>query len=162
MNSNNSQSQNSQISNPNSQAPNLNFPYQFSNPYFPFVQNASMENTQFLNMQNRNFNSQVPSFPFSNNSFPYAQNSQMYPFPHVQNFTTSHPQFGNDQTPINVQDSQHSQFSGFNSREVIDLNDNSVEVEDIRESGVQWKWEEDKLLISAWLNVSIDPLIGTD
>ncbi|XP_074374823.1 glutathione S-transferase T3-like [Apium graveolens] len=37
-----------------------------------------------------------------------------------------------------------------------------VEVEDVRESIGQWKWIEDKLLISAWLNVSIDPLIGTD
>ena len=86
----------------------------------------------------------------------------MYPFPHFQNFTTSHPQFGNNQTPINVEDSPRSQFSTFNSRDVIDLNDNSVEVEDIRESSVQWKWKEDKLLISAWLNVSTDPLIGTD
>lgn len=61
----------------------------------------------------------------------------MYPFLHVQNFTTSHPQFGNDQTPINVQDSPHSKFFGFDSIEVIDLNDNSVEVEDMRESDVQ-------------------------
>ncbi|XP_017221312.2 glutathione S-transferase T3-like [Daucus carota subsp. sativus] len=86
----------------------------------------------------------------------------MYPFPSGQNFSTSLPQFGNDPTPINVQESPLSQFSTFNSREVIDLNDNSVEVEDIRENSVQWKWEEDKLLISAWLNVSIDPLTGTD
>ena len=27
---------------------------------------------------------------------------------------------------------------------------------------LQWKWVEDKLLVSAWLNVSIDPLVGTD
>ena len=26
----------------------------------------------------------------------------------------------------------------------------------------QWKWDEDELLISAWLNVSTDPMIGTD
>ncbi|XP_017221425.1 glutathione S-transferase T3-like [Daucus carota subsp. sativus] len=86
----------------------------------------------------------------------------MYPFLSGQNFSTSLPQFGNDPTPINVQESPLSQFSTFNSREVIDLNDNSIEVEDIRENSVQWKWEEDKLLISAWLNVSIDPLTGTD
>ncbi|XP_074322891.1 glutathione S-transferase T3-like [Apium graveolens] len=36
------------------------------------------------------------------------------------------------------------------------------EVEDIREVIGQWKWNEDKLLISAWLNLSIDPMIGTD
>ncbi|XP_074356457.1 glutathione S-transferase T3-like [Apium graveolens] len=34
--------------------------------------------------------------------------------------------------------------------------------EDVRENTGQWKWVEDKLLISVWLNVSIDPLVGTD
>ncbi|XP_074335988.1 glutathione S-transferase T3-like [Apium graveolens] len=38
----------------------------------------------------------------------------------------------------------------------------SVETEEVRETIGQWKWVEDKLLISAWLNVSIDPLVGTD
>ncbi|XP_074323390.1 glutathione S-transferase T3-like [Apium graveolens] len=36
------------------------------------------------------------------------------------------------------------------------------ETDDLREITGQWKWVEDKLLISAWLNVSIDPVIGTD
>ncbi|XP_063948241.1 glutathione S-transferase T3-like [Daucus carota subsp. sativus] len=89
----------------------------------------------------------------------------MYPFPYGQNFSTSIPQYGNDPTPTNVQESPLSQFSTFDSRDVIDLNENNIEVEeiqDIRDNNVQWKWEEDKLLISAWLNVSIDPLVGTD
>ena len=45
MNPNNSQPPNLENSNPNSQAPNLYFPFQYPNSYFPFVQNASMENT---------------------------------------------------------------------------------------------------------------------
>ncbi|XP_074326620.1 glutathione S-transferase T3-like [Apium graveolens] len=39
---------------------------------------------------------------------------------------------------------------------------NINETEEVRETIGQWKWVEDKLLISAWLNVSIDPLVGTD
>lgn len=115
-----------------------------------------MENTVFSNIQNRNFNSQVPNHSFSipNNLFSYPQNFQMYHFSHLQNFT-SQLQFGNNQTSINVEDSPRSQFSFFNSRDIIELNDNSVEIEDIQESSVQWKLEEDKLLINAWLNVKL-------
>ena len=50
----------------------------------------------------------------------------------------------------------------FNNRNFIDLNDDFEETEEVREITGQWKWAEDKLLISAWLNVSIDPLVGTD
>ncbi|XP_074337428.1 glutathione S-transferase T3-like [Apium graveolens] len=52
--------------------------------------------------------------------------------------------------------------SAFGGTNTIDLNDDCHEVEDIREAIGQWKWDEDKLLISAWLNVSTDPMIGTD
>ena len=75
---------------------------------------------------------------------------------------TPFSEIGNNQAPTNVEESPLSQFSIINSRDVIDLNDNFIKPEDIRESDVQWKWEEDKLLIIAWLNVLIDPLIGTD
>ncbi|XP_074362876.1 glutathione S-transferase T3-like [Apium graveolens] len=50
----------------------------------------------------------------------------------------------------------------FNNAKFIDLNDDYEEIEDIIENIGQWKWVEDKLLISACLNVSIDPLVGTD
>ena len=44
----------------------------------------------------------------------------------------------------------------------VDLNDDYEETEDVRENTSHWTWVQDKLLISAWSNVSIDPLIGTD
>ena len=50
----------------------------------------------------------------------------------------------------------------FNNTNIIDLNDDCEESEDVREITGQWKWVEENLLISAWLNVSIDSLIGTD
>ena len=50
----------------------------------------------------------------------------------------------------------------FGHENIIDLNDDCEETEDFRVITGQWRWVEDKLLISAWLNVSIDPLISTD
>ncbi|KAL8088180.1 hypothetical protein AgCh_038095 [Apium graveolens] len=58
--------------------------------------------------------------------------------------------------------SLEAQVSAFGSENIIDLNDNYEETEDLREITGLWKWVEDKLLISAWLNVSIDPLVSTD
>ncbi|XP_074337691.1 uncharacterized protein LOC141674890 [Apium graveolens] len=63
---------------------------------------------------------------------------------------------------MNNQNSPHSQVSAFDGTNIIDLNDEHDEFENSREIIGQWKWSEDKLLISAWLNVSIDPLVGTD
>ncbi|XP_074355717.1 glutathione S-transferase T3-like [Apium graveolens] len=60
------------------------------------------------------------------------------------------------------ENSLEAQVSAFGSENIIDLNDNYEETEDLREITGLWKWVEDKLLISAWLNVSIDPLVSTD
>ena len=133
----------------NSQNSNPQFPYPYPNPFFP-------------NTQNFNFNSQTPNsqyqFPQSINSqfpFPYPQNSPyQFPFPPFSN-----PQFETQQSP--TQNSPHSQVPAFNNAKFIDLNDDYVEIEDVRQSTGKWKWVEDKLLISAWLNVSIDVLVGT-
>ena len=73
-----------------------------------------------------------------------------------------HPQTGVQQNPISNENSPHSQASAFDATNTIDLNDDVIEVENMRDSITQWKWSEDKLLISAWLNVSTDPIIGAD
>ncbi|XP_074367392.1 uncharacterized protein LOC141707871 [Apium graveolens] len=80
-----------------------------------------------------------------------------FPFPPFLN-----PQFETQQTPTNSQNSPRAQVSAFGHEKIIDLNDDCEETEDLREITGQWRWVEDKLLISAWLNVSIDPLVGTD
>ncbi|KAL8091739.1 hypothetical protein AgCh_034121 [Apium graveolens] len=46
--------------------------------------------------------------------------------------------------------------------EMVEYVMSNKETEEVRETIGQWKWVEDKLLISAWLNVSLDALIGTD
>nr|XP_017225386.1 PREDICTED: glutathione S-transferase T3-like [Daucus carota subsp. sativus] len=90
--------------------------------------------------------------------FPYPRNSP-YPFsfPHFPN-----SQFETQQSPVNIQNSPDSQVPAFANTNFVDLNDDYEENEDVRENTGHWTWVEDKLLISAWLNVSIDPLIGTD
>ena len=88
----------------------------------------------------------------------YPQNSP-YPFP-IPPFSNS--QFETQQSPINIQNSPDSQVPAFGNTNFVDLNDDYEKTEDVRENTGHWTWVEDKLLISAWLNVSIDPLIGTD
>ncbi|RYR26666.1 hypothetical protein Ahy_B02g060945 [Arachis hypogaea] len=65
-------------------------------------------------------------------------------------------------TPI--QSSLNSQYSNFANPcglDAIDLNDDDIE--DRRQDNIQhWHWKEDEMLISAWLNVSTDPIVGTD
>ncbi|XP_074376744.1 glutathione S-transferase T2-like [Apium graveolens] len=51
------------------------------------------------------------------------------------------------------------QVPAFSHENIIDLNDDCEKTEEVREIIGQWKWVEDKFLISAWLNVSIDTLI---
>ncbi|KAL3643588.1 hypothetical protein CASFOL_014403 [Castilleja foliolosa] len=137
---------------PNSQNPNPQFPYPYPNSYF-------------LNPQNFNFNTQTPNSQYSS---PYLPTSQI-PLPYSQNSpyivpqtSFSNSQFETQQSPISVANSPHSQVPAFNNSNFIDLNDPTEETEDVREVTGQWKWAEDKLLISAWLNVSIDPVVGTD
>lgn len=73
-----------------------------------------------------------------------------------------HPQFGVQQNTVTNENSPHSQASTFDANNIIDLNDDVVEVKNKRDVIIQWKWSEDKLLISGWLNVSIDPITGAD
>ncbi|KAL9678731.1 hypothetical protein QQ045_016581 [Rhodiola kirilowii] len=131
----------------NSQNPNSQFPYSYPNAYFP-------------NPQNFNFNSQTPNsqYPFPNYQasqfqFPYPQNAP-YQFPFTPN---PNSQIETLQSHSSMQNSPPSQIPVFNN-----TNEDFEEIEDVRENTGQWKWVEDKLLISGWLNVSIDPLIGTD
>ncbi|XP_074360432.1 glutathione S-transferase T2-like [Apium graveolens] len=119
-----------------------------------------MDNIRFPHPQNINYNSQIPNSQFSNPFYPFTQNSQ-YQIPHVQNFQTT-PQFETQQTPTNNQNSPQSEFSGFDDTNTIDLNNNCDDLDDARDRIGQWKWIEDKLLISAWLNESVDPIIGAD
>ncbi|XP_074371353.1 uncharacterized protein LOC141712344 [Apium graveolens] len=94
------------------------------------------------------------------NSLPFqTQNSQ---FAYGSNFQTIPPHFGNQQTPTTNQNSPHSQSSFIDATNVIDLNDDVNEFDDTQKDITQWCWNENQLLISAWLNVSTDPLIGAD
>ncbi|XP_057739835.1 glutathione S-transferase T3-like [Arachis stenosperma] len=65
------------------------------------------------------------------------------------------------QTPIQSSpNSQYSDFANPHGLDAIDLND---DIEDRRQDSIQhWHWKEDEMLISAWLNVSTDPVVGTD
>ncbi|XP_015971154.1 glutathione S-transferase T3-like [Arachis duranensis] len=71
---------------------------------------------------------------------------------------SSNPSF---QTPIQSSpNSQYSDFANPHGLDAIDLND---DIEDRRQDSIQhWHWKEDEMLISAWLNVSTDPVVGTD
>ncbi|XP_074378376.1 uncharacterized protein LOC141719912 [Apium graveolens] len=86
-----------------------------------------------------------------------SKSPYQFPFPPFSN-----SQFETQQTPTDSQNSPRSQVPAFSNPNFIDLNDDCEETEDVREITGQWKWVEDNLLISAWLNVSIDPLVGTD
>ncbi|MED6199230.1 hypothetical protein PIB30_073975 [Stylosanthes scabra] len=62
------------------------------------------------------------------------------------------------QTPIHS--SSNSEFGNTRGLDAIDLNND--EIEKIPQESVHYgKWEEDEILISAWLNVSTDPVVGT-
>ena len=120
-----------------------------------------MLNFQTHKIQNIILKLQILNFPFKIHIFriPISHNSQ---FPFVQNFQNIHPQFGTQQNPVINENPPHSQGSGFDANNIVDLNDDVIEVENMREGITQWKWSEDKLLISAWLNVSTDPITGAD
>ncbi|XP_057745354.1 glutathione S-transferase T3-like [Arachis stenosperma] len=66
------------------------------------------------------------------------------------------------QTPIQSSpNSQYSDFANPRGLDAIDLNDDDIE--DRRQDSIQqWHWKEDEMLISGWLNVSTDPVVGTD
>ncbi|XP_057744894.1 glutathione S-transferase T3-like [Arachis stenosperma] len=66
------------------------------------------------------------------------------------------------QTPIQSSpNSQYSDFANPHGLDAIDLNDDDIE--DWRQDSIQhWHWKEDEMLISGWLNVSTDPVVGAD
>lgn len=89
----------------------------------------------------------------------------MYP-PHSQpsfvpNFQTISSQFGTQQTIVSNENSSHSQTSIFDTTNIIDLNDDVNKAENVRKGIIQWTWSEDKLLISAWINVPTCPITDT-
>ncbi|MED6158882.1 hypothetical protein PIB30_037168 [Stylosanthes scabra] len=66
------------------------------------------------------------------------------------------------QTPIHSSpNSQHSDFANLRGLDAIDLNDDEIRNQRQRSTPL-WQWEEDEMLISAWLNISTDPIVGTD
>ncbi|MED6206273.1 hypothetical protein PIB30_025155 [Stylosanthes scabra] len=91
-------------------------------------------------------------------------NLSFLPFP-IQ-FNTSRPDLASVggssnsslQTPIHS--ISNSEFVNTCGLDVIDLNNDEIK-EIPLESVHYWKWEEDEILISAWLNVSTGPVVGT-
>ncbi|RYR49686.1 hypothetical protein Ahy_A07g036216 [Arachis hypogaea] len=65
-------------------------------------------------------------------------------------------------TPIQYNpNSQYSDFANPSGLDAIDLNDDDIE--DRRQDSIQhWHWKEDEILISAWLNILTDPIVGTN
>nr|XP_029152621.1 glutathione S-transferase T3-like [Arachis hypogaea] len=52
-------------------------------------------------------------------------------------------------------------FANPHGLDAIDLNDDDIE--DQRQDSIRhWHWKEDEMLINGWLNVSTDPLVGTN
>ncbi|XP_057724054.1 glutathione S-transferase T3-like [Arachis stenosperma] len=125
---------------------------------------------QFPIFQPQNQNSQTPHFPLSSIFNPSIGNVTPTSLPFPTQFSTSRRNSSgvggssnpSSQTPI--QSSPNSQYSDFANPcglDAIDLNDDDIE--DRRQDSIQhWHWEEDEMLISAWLNVSTDPVVGTD
>ncbi|MED6174789.1 hypothetical protein PIB30_072302 [Stylosanthes scabra] len=66
------------------------------------------------------------------------------------------------QTPIySSPNSQYSDFANPCGLEAIELNDDKIGNQRQRSTPL-WQWEEDEMLISAWLNISTDPVVETD
>ncbi|XP_057755372.1 glutathione S-transferase T3-like [Arachis stenosperma] len=159
----------------NSQVPNQNFtlPNSFQNPNPQNLYNFNFQdpyNNQFPIFQPQNQNSQITHFPFSSIFNPSIGNATPTSLPFPTQFSASrHNSSGvggssNPSSQTLIQSSPNSQYSDFaNSRglDVIDLNDDDIE--DRRQDSIQhWHWKEDEMLISGWLNVSTDPVVGTD
>ncbi|RYR26683.1 hypothetical protein Ahy_B02g060969 [Arachis hypogaea] len=52
-------------------------------------------------------------------------------------------------------------FANLRALDAIDLNEDDFE--NRRQDSIQyWQWKEDEMLISAWLNISTEPIVGTD
>ncbi|RYR67915.1 hypothetical protein Ahy_A03g014380 [Arachis hypogaea] len=157
----------------NSQVPNQNFtlPNTFQNLNPQNLSNFNFQalyNNQFPLFQPQNQNSQTPHFPFSSIFNPSIGNVTPTFLPFLTQFSasrhntsgvggSSHP---SSQTPI--QSSPNSQYSDFaNPRGLDPINLNDDDIEDRRQDSIQhWHCKEDEMLISAWLNVSTDPIIN--
>ncbi|RYR35116.1 hypothetical protein Ahy_A10g050260 isoform D [Arachis hypogaea] len=158
----------------NSQVPNQNFilPNTFQNPNPQNLSNFNFQtpyNNQFPIFQPQNQNSQTPHLPFSSIFNPSIGNVTPTSLPFPTQFSASrHNSSGvggssNPSSHTPIQSSPNSQYSDFanpHGLDTIDLND---DIEDRRQDSIQhWHWKEDEMLISAWLNVSTDPVVGTD
>ncbi|XP_016199392.1 glutathione S-transferase T3-like [Arachis ipaensis] len=125
---------------------------------------------RFPIFQPQNQNSQTPHFPFSSIFNPSIGNVTPTSLPFPTQFSASrHNSSGvggssnpSSQTPIQSSpNSQYSDFANLCRLDAIDLNDDDIE--DRRQDSIQhWHWKEDEMLISGWLNVSTDPVVGTD
>ena len=133
------------------------------NTFLQFLQNAN-------NLQNSNF--QVPFYP-------HNQNLQTFQFPFpFQNppikttstpFFQSHTQFGSSTSkstnvggsPDPMSQTLDSQNFNKDGLDAINLDDDD-QVKDDEQDNSHWRWEEDKLVISAWLNVSKDSVVITN
>ena len=96
-------------------------------------------------------NTSTPSFPFQT-QFGDLRSA----FASVGGSSDPSPQMPIDLTLA----SQYSQFSSYDGLDVIDLNNEEIEYRG--QDSSHWQWEEDKLLINAWLNVSMNSVVSTD
>ncbi|XP_015945757.3 glutathione S-transferase T3-like [Arachis duranensis] len=120
--------------------------------------------------QPQNQNSQTPHFPFSSIFNPSIGNIALTSLPFSTQFSTSrHSSSGvggssNPSPQTLIQCSPNSQYSDFvNPRELDAIDLNEDDIENHRQDSIQhWQREDDKMLISAWLNISTDPIVGTD
>ncbi|XP_057719996.1 glutathione S-transferase T3-like [Arachis stenosperma] len=157
----------------NTQVPNQNItlPNTFQNPNPQNLSNFNFQapyNNQFPIFQPQNQNSQTPHFPFSSIFNPSIGNVTPTSLSFPTQFSASrHNSSGvggssnpSSQTPIQSSPNlQYSDFANPRGLDAIDLNDDDIEAQ--RQDSIQhWHWEEDEMLISAWLNVSTDPVIN--
>ncbi|XP_020988304.1 uncharacterized protein LOC110276071 [Arachis duranensis] len=133
------------------------------------LKEAQTELPLFPIFQPQNQNSQTPHFPFSSIFNPSIENVTPTFLPFLTQFSASrHNSSGvggssnpSSQTPIQSSpNSQYSDFTNPRGLDAIDLNDDDIE--DRRQDSIQhWHWKEDEMLISAWLNVSTDPVVAS-
>ncbi|RYQ94914.1 hypothetical protein Ahy_B08g089887 [Arachis hypogaea] len=152
----------------NSQVPKQNFtlPNTFQNPNPQNLSNFNFQtpyNNQFPIFQPQNQNSLTPNFPFSSTFNPSIGNVTPTSLPFPTQFSASRHNSSGVGGSSNPSSQTHIQSNFANTRglDAIDLNDDDIE--DRRQDSIQhWHWKEDEMLISAWLNVSTDPIVRTD
>ncbi|MED6185372.1 hypothetical protein PIB30_056449 [Stylosanthes scabra] len=92
-----------------------------------------------------------------------TENLVQFQFSVANNYTTHIPTSNPSlQTPIHYsRNSQHSDFANPRGLDVINFNDDKIGNQKQRSTPL-WQWEDDEMLISAWLNISTDPVVDTD